>query len=110
MAGTVTAILLDGPARGRIVHISETTFTYSTEKPRPLPLIPISPGSGLLYSVPPAETVEYRIEPAWLLLEDGPEPRACPVRFGWSVRKPTAWELGRMIDPDLLWIIRQRAD
>lgn len=105
-----SVILVDGPAAGQVVYVSETTRTYRTEKPRPLSLFPASPSDDLLDAVSLFETVDYHIELAWLLLEDGPERRACPVRFGWSVRNPTAWELGRMIDPDLLWVIRQRAD
>jgi hypothetical protein len=104
----VLIILVDGPARGRVVHVSETTRTYRTEKPRPLPLIPLSPGSGLLYSLPPTETVDYRIELVWL--SDEEKLLAYPVRVGWSVHKPAAWELPRMIDPDVLWIILHRAD
>ncbi|MGH3629072.1 MAG: hypothetical protein ACRDRL_16750, partial [Sciscionella sp.] len=98
----VPVILVDGHAHGEVVHVSETTISYHTEKPRPLPIIgPVDPG-------PLYESVDYRIELCWLADEE--KLLAYPYRFGWSVRKLAGWELIRMIDPDFWWIIRQRAE
>lgn len=102
-----SAFLVDGFARGQIVQISETAITYHTEKPKPLELIPFDPTDPLT-TRSLFETVDYRIELVWLTSEE--ELRAIPVRVGWCERKPAAWELPHLIDPEYLWVIRQLAD
>lgn len=101
----VPVFLVDGPARGEVVQVSEYQTSYFLHQPSPPQLF--TSDEDLLADAFKTTGVTYQIDLNWLGVNVD-QPRVFPLRVGWCESRPEAWRLLRMIDPDLISAITLR--